>query len=179
VKGIGITSTAEKVAKVTAAGVADVSVAYRAHPATENPAAPNSLSSAVAEAAGGLPVVAYLDSVGGWISTQVFEAMAPDARVVLCGQISTYDDDVPYPPPLSAASAAVVEQRRLKRERYLVLRHQARFGEAQAHLGALLGAGSVQLLSTVHHGLGAAPEAMVGVMEGRNVGKMLVRCAEV
>ena len=77
-------------------------------------------------------VSVYWDNVGGVLSDIVIERMGPRGEIVLCGQISMYDSDEEYPPPLPAASAALVRSRRIRRERYTVVNHRHRFGSALA-----------------------------------------------
>ena len=61
---------------------------------------------------------------------------------------------------------------------FLVLDHLDRFGEAVAHLGGLLATGRLRYDETVVDGLEKAPEALTRILEGTNVGKMLVHLAD-
>jgi len=50
----------------------------------------------------GKSVNCYFDNVGGNISESVIKNMKSDSHVVLCGQISSYNNrEIPYPNPLS------------------------------------------------------------------------------
>lgn len=42
----------------------------------------------------------YFDNVGGIVSDVAINTLGTGAHIVLCGQISMYDTDIPYPPPL-------------------------------------------------------------------------------
>ena len=85
-------------------------------------------------------ITLYWDNVGGAVSDLVIQCMAPRSELLLCGQISTYDAEGDYPPPLPAESAAVVERRRIRRERYTVVKYKHRFAPALAELCALVAA---------------------------------------
>lgn len=124
----------------------------------------------------------YFDSVGGVISQAVHRTMAKkDSQIVLCGQISTYNDaslhpEEDYPPPLSREEQKILfEDRNVTRKRYLVLQYQQHFQGAIGHLMQLVHGGKLIPIDTVVEKLENAPEAFIGVMEGKNVGKMVVK----
>ncbi|EOD26633.1 prostaglandin reductase-like protein [Emiliania huxleyi CCMP1516] len=134
-------------------------------------------------------ITLYWDNVGGAVSDLVIQCMAPRSELLLCGQISTYDAEGDYPPPLPAESAAVVERRRIRRERYTVVKYKHRFAPALAELCALVAAEArrrgrrdaapeLRAEETVYDGLDAAPAAFIDMMGGGNTGKAVVRCSE-
>ena len=104
----------------------------------------------------GREVTHYFDNVGGDLSDLVISRMRAEGTVILCGQIASYDSDVPYPPPLPAATADLVRERRISRERYLVLDHKAHFAAALAEVAALVAGGE---LRTPRRATPAAPAA--------------------
>ena len=71
--------------------------------------------------------------------------MVPESAVVLCGQISSYNTDSPYPPPLRPEVQRLVAERRISRERYLVLEYQDRFAEGVRRLANWLAAGDIKV----------------------------------
>lgn len=72
----------------------------------------------------------YFDNTGGEVTDAVVRTMGEGSRIILCGQIATYNDDVEYPPPLPVPTATLAKQRSITRERYLVLNHREHFGTA-------------------------------------------------
>lgn len=120
----------------------------------------------------------YFDNVGGLVSEAVIPLLGPGGRVVLCGQISMYNTDEDYPPPVSPKTAKFIAHNDIERERYLVLDYAPEFGESLAELCHMVSAGKLQTHETVTHGLNSAPDAFVEMMGGGNIGKALVRCAD-
>jgi NADPH-dependent curcumin reductase CurA len=116
----------------------------------------------------------YFDNVGGLVSQVVMKLMRRRARVIECGQIATYDD---------AGGGWTVDIRPIHANG---LRWEsftpAHFGEflpaANAQLLHWVGEGRLIALETEHRGLEAAPRAMIGVMRGANIGKMVVTVTE-
>ena len=117
----------------------------------------------------------YFDNVGGAVTDATIHTMREGAHIVLCGQIASYDTDVPYPPPLPEETQAVADLKGITRTRYLVLNYQSRFSEAIQYLfvaasrGTLLGKETIEV-----GGLSKAPRAFCSMMSGGNLGKQLV-----
>lgn len=164
---IGVCGTDEKATWLTQSGACDVALNYNLP----------QLAQHLAHAG---PAHVYWDNVGGATSdTVITSCLAHGARIVLCGQVSMYDSDEPYPPPLPPAVAQYASERGITRERYLVLRHQQHFPAALAALTRLLAAGQLQApLALWKGGVGAAPTAFVEMLRGANLGKALVAAGE-
>ncbi|MGB3329238.1 MAG: NADP-dependent oxidoreductase [Thermomicrobiales bacterium] len=129
-------------------------------------------SSRLAELApDGIDIV--FDNVGGGMLEAALDHLAPHARVVLCGGIASgYRRGQYGETPRNLMNIAF---RRARMEGYIFLDYVERFPEA---LGRLLGwvqAGEIVWHEQVAFGLVAAPAALQGLFEGRNLGKQLVR----
>ncbi|TSD10002.1 NADP-dependent oxidoreductase [Haloglomus irregulare] len=128
---------------------------------------------AVAEAApGGVDV--YFDNVGGPVTDAVWPSLNDFARVVACGQISLYNATELPTGPRKLTDAV---QKRLKIEGFIV-RDYDRWGHALRRLGGLVRDGDLQYREHVIEGFENAPDAFLGLFEGINIGKTLVKVGE-
>jgi NADPH-dependent curcumin reductase CurA len=116
------------------------------------------------------------ENVGGEIMDHVLMRVNVGGRIVLCGMISSYNSLGGDMPGQKAISQLIMQ--RASMQGFLVLDHLDRFGEAAAHLGGLLATGRLRYDETVVEGLEKAPEAMTRILEGTNVGKVLVHLAD-
>jgi NADPH-dependent curcumin reductase CurA len=64
---------------------------------------------------------------------------------------------------------------RLRVEGFIVSEHMELWPEALRELGALVATGELKYRETIAQGLESAPEAFIGLLKGRNVGKQLVK----
>ncbi|KAM7239310.1 hypothetical protein CapIbe_008805 [Capra ibex] len=118
----------------------------------------------------------YFDNVGGDISDTVISQMNQNSHIILCGQISQYNKDVPYPPPLPPAIEAIQKERNITRERFLVLNYKDKFEFGILQLSRWFKEGKLKIKETMVNGLenmGAAFQSMmtgVAGLGGRRVG---------
>lgn len=66
-------------------------------------------------------------------------------HVILCGQISQYNKDVPYPPPLSQEIQEVLRGKNITRERFLVLSYMNKLDAALCELSLWLKSGQMKV----------------------------------
>ncbi|XP_046379919.2 prostaglandin reductase 2-like isoform X2 [Haliotis rufescens] len=121
----------------------------------------------------------YFDNVGGDISDKVIQQMNRDSHVILCGQIAVYNKDVPYPPPIPAPTQQTLAERNITRDRFLVLNYADQFDEALLTLAGMMQQGKLQVRETVMEGIENAGKAFVSMMKGGNIGKQVVKVADV
>ncbi|CAH1263642.1 PTGR2 [Branchiostoma lanceolatum] len=120
----------------------------------------------------------YFDNVGGEISETVIKQMNEGSHVILCGQISEYNKDVPYPPPIPQVVTDILKDRNITRERFLLLNYQDKFEESLVQLAKWFHEGKLKVKETVMEGIEKTGEAFVSLMKGGNVGKMIVHVAD-
>lgn len=113
----------------------------------------------------------YYDNVGGEILNAVLGRLAPKARVVLCGVISSYLTGE-HPGPSNYVNLLA---RTASMQGFNALEMWDRFDEAFAHLRRWGAEGRLVHRETVYEGLESCVDALNGLFTGANVGKMLVR----
>jgi NADPH-dependent curcumin reductase CurA len=116
----------------------------------------------------------YFDNVGGTITDEVIKHINTRARIAVCGQISLYNADKPETGP-RWLSQLIVKQAKV--EGFLVMQFADRYEEALKQLAAWLRDGKIKYREDVVDGLENAPSAFIGMMQGKNIGKQLVKVA--
>jgi len=114
----------------------------------------------------------YFDNVGGETLEAAIGAMRLHGRIVACGSISRYNATEALPGP---RNLFMVVTKRLRMQGFIVFDHNDRFPAFLAEVAPRVADGTIQHRETVVDGIERAPEAFIGLLEGANVGKMLVR----
>lgn len=125
---------------------------------------------------GGVDV--YFDNVGGDISETVITQMNLNSHIILCGQISQYNKDVPYPPPLPPDIEAIMKERNITRERFMVVNYKDKFESSILQLSRWYKEGKIKIKETVINGLENMGVAFQSMMTGGNIGKQIVCISE-
>jgi len=117
----------------------------------------------------------YFDNVGGTITDEVMRLISNRARVAVCGQISQYNSANPEIGPRWLGQL-VAKQARV--EGFQVYQFADRFEAALHQLSTWLRQGKIHYREEVVVGLENAPRAFIGMLQGRNMGKQLVKLAD-
>jgi NADPH-dependent curcumin reductase CurA len=115
----------------------------------------------------------YFDNVGGVISDAVMRLINTRARIGICGQISQHSDEESGP---RWFGQLIVRQARA--EGFLVQQFSERFEEGLRQLSVWVREERIHYHEDIVEGLEKAPEAFIGMLNGRNIGKQLVKVAE-
>ena len=113
----------------------------------------------------------YFDNVGGPILDAVLGRLAPKARVVLCGVISSYLTGE-HPGP---ANYVNLLSKTASMQGFNALDMWDRFDQAYADLRRWDAEGKLVHRETVFEGLERCVDALNGLFTGANIGKMLVK----
>ena len=113
------------------------------------------------------------ENVGGPIMDMVMSRLNAHARVVLCGAISQYN---------TAQRSTGFEVFELVRQRasltgFIISEHMDHWPGAFAEIAQWIQEGKVRYRESIAQGLRSAPEAFMGMLTGKNLGKQLVRVA--
>ncbi|MBN8909649.1 MAG: NADP-dependent oxidoreductase, partial [Rhodospirillales bacterium] len=113
----------------------------------------------------------YFENVGGAVQEAVFEQLNAFARVAMCGMVSQYNATKLPPGP----NLGFVVGKRILIQGFIVSDRPERLVEWRRIAAPLVADGSLIYREDVVDGLDNAPEALTGILSGRNFGKMLVR----
>jgi NADPH-dependent curcumin reductase CurA len=121
----------------------------------------------------------YFENVGGEVLDAVLPLLNERARVPVCGVIAHYNDDAADAgPDRRTALLTAMLQRRVRMQGFIILDHYAtRFEAFRREMGEWVASGRVKMREDVVDGLEQAPAAFIGLLEGRNFGKRVVRVA--
>jgi NADPH-dependent curcumin reductase CurA len=114
---------------------------------------------------------AYFENVGGAVQQAVFDNLNAFARVAMCGMVSQYNDKTLPPGP----NLGFVIGKRVLIQGFIVSDRPERLTEWRAMAEPLVADGSLVYREDVVDGLENAPDALSGILTGRNFGKLLVR----
>src|SRR6185503_4049022 len=117
----------------------------------------------------------YFDNVGGDHLDAALASMNALGRVAVCGMISGYNEP---------GSRTVVRNLsniiygRITLRGFVALDFMHLRGDFERDMRQWLKAGKIKWKETVLQGIAEAPHALVGLMQGENIGKMLVQLAQ-
>lgn len=114
----------------------------------------------------------FYDNVGGDILQAAVNNMAPLGRIVLCGQISSYDSNVQAEGPRNMMRLIYGS---IRLQGFLCGSYAARFTEAVADLKAWAAAGRIAYREDLHSGFDTLPTTFATLFSGANQGTLLVQ----
>jgi len=162
-RAVGIAGGRDKCAYVVGELGFDACVDYKAAPD------PEAFQAALRDATPG-GVDACFENVGGMILDAVMARMNPFGRIAICGMIAGYDGA-----PIPLAHPELILVSRLTIRGFIVSEQLASWPKALAELAAGVATGELKYRETVASGLERAPGAFLGLLQGKNFGKQLVK----
>lgn len=119
----------------------------------------------------------YFESVGGALSEAVAKQLNPNARVPICGYISSYNAENIAETRTPFHIFGELENPPWH-EFFLVFNYVSDYAEANQKLVDWVAGGKLKYRETIVDGLERAPGYFNWLFEGRNFGKLIVRVAE-
>ncbi len=119
----------------------------------------------------------YFESVGGVVFDAVLRLLNPRSRIPLCGLIAHYNDtESPQGRDRTAQVMATFLKRRVRVQGFIIFDdYGSRYGEFQKQMSEWFSAGKIKYVEDVVEGLDRAPAAFMGLLQGKNFGKLIVR----
>lgn len=164
-RAIGIAGGQEKCEYVVAELGFDACIDHRRHGDLK------SMTRALREAAPD-GIDGLFENVGGVCLDAALACSNPFGRVALCGLIAGYNGQ-----DIAIHNVRALLVNRLEVRGFIVSDHMADWPAALAELGRGVATGRIKYRETIADGLAAAPEAFIGLLQGRNFGKQLVKLA--
>jgi len=121
----------------------------------------------------------YFESVGGAVFDAVLPLLNTSARVPLCGTIATYNaTELPPGPDRMSLLVRTLLTKRIRMQGFIIFAdYGSRYGEFLAAMTPWVNDGKIKFLEDIVDGLENAPQAFMGMLEGRNFGKLIIRVA--
>jgi NADPH-dependent curcumin reductase len=161
-RAIGIAGGAEKCRFVTGELGFDACVDHRADDFAQQ-----------LEAACPRGIDVYFENVGGAVQRTVWPLLNDFARVPVCGLIAQYN----AAEPTSGPDMFSVLRKRLLLRGFIVSDFAAKQSDFLREVGDWVGTGRLKYREDIVDGLERAPAAFLGLLQGKNFGKLLVRMA--
>ncbi|MDE0812231.1 MAG: NADP-dependent oxidoreductase, partial [Alphaproteobacteria bacterium] len=118
----------------------------------------------------------YFENVSGATFDAVFPILNPFARIPVCGLISRYSHTGEFPgPDMQPKLMRSILTNRLKLQGFIVSDRAERFKNFLTDVSAWVQSGDIKYKEDFVDGIENAPEAFMGLLKGKNFGKLVVR----
>jgi len=114
----------------------------------------------------------YFDNVGGETLDVALSQLRLNARVVICGAISTYNNTAPLKGPENYLSLLL---NRATMQGFIVFDFAANYAQAAREISHWMATGRLQAREHVVEGLETFPETLLMLFDGRNQGKLIIK----
>ena len=114
----------------------------------------------------------YFDNVGGdFLESAIFQ-MKNFGRIIICGRISQMNSTKPVSGLKNMAHVLV---KRLTIKGFLIFDHENDKEPFETEMSNWLLEGKIKFKETIYEGIEKAPKSFIDLLEGKNIGKMLVK----
>ncbi len=110
----------------------------------------------------------------------VLPLLNPAARIPVCGLIAHYNDtELPAGPDRLGLLTRTLLTKRIKMQGFIIFDDYGhRYGEFYNQMSTWLNEGKIIFREDIVDGLENAPQAFIGLLEGKNFGKLVIRVAK-
>jgi len=122
----------------------------------------------------------YYENVGGKVFDAVLPLLNTSARVPVCGLVSGYNaTDLPPGPDRLGLLMGTILKKRIRMQGFIIGQDYGhRVKEFQQEMGRWVKESKIHYREQAVDGLENAPDALIGLLEGKNFGKVVIRVAE-
>lgn len=122
----------------------------------------------------------YFENVGGKVFDAVLPLLNPKARIPVCGVISQYNaTSLPEGPDRLSLLESIILKKRIRMQGFIIFDDYAhRYGEFIQQMSLWVAEGKIQYREHLVDGLENAPQAFIGLLEGKNFGKLVIQIAK-
>ena len=119
----------------------------------------------------------YYENVGGLVFDAVLPLLNARARIPLCGLIANYNSDPAAEGKYRTSQVmSTLLKRRIRLQGFIIFEdYGSHFGEFRKQMSEWFEAGKIKYREDIVHGLENAPEAFMGLLQGKNFGKLVVQ----
>jgi NADPH-dependent curcumin reductase len=120
----------------------------------------------------------YFENVGGAVLSAVLPLLNVGARVPVCGLIAWYNlEKLPVGVDRTPQLLFTVLRQRVRMQGFIIFDHYDRMPAFRRDMSAWVRAGQIKYREEVIEGLEHAPQGLIGLLQGENFGKLVVRVA--
>lgn len=123
----------------------------------------------------------YFENVGGKVFDAVLPLLNTSARVPVCGVVAQYNStDLPEGPDRLPLLLDTILKKRMRMQGFIIFNDYGhRYDEFARDMSTWYADGNIKYREQIVQGLENAPEAFMGLLEGKNFGKLVVQVGEV
>lgn len=114
----------------------------------------------------------YFDNVGGPVLDAALVNLNKRARIPVCGVLSAYNE---AGEPYGVKNLHLVFDKTLCIQGFLLADHRDKWAKARTELEGMIAADTLKYRETIAEGIDNAPDAFIGMLQGANLGKQLVK----
>jgi NADPH-dependent curcumin reductase CurA len=120
----------------------------------------------------------YFENVGGKVLDAVWPRLNVFARVPLCGLVARYNEaKLPEGPDRSPAMMLAILAKRIRMQGFIVGDYYPRMAEFLRDMPVWLREGRIKTREDIVDGFEKTPTAFLGMLEGKNFGKLIIQVA--
>lgn len=122
----------------------------------------------------------YFENVGGKVFDAVLPLLNPAARIPVCGLIAHYNETaLPAGPDRLGLLTRTLLTKRVRMQGFIIFDDYGhRYGEFYKQMSTWLNEGKIIFREDIVDGLENAPQAFIGLLQGKNFGKLVIRVAK-